>query len=294
MSRCGAVCSGEGDNYSCVYVTSCFDYSSVSESGCHDGFGSGESKEETHTLTPDPKKLEEFGFTSHSDRDAAKSTPYYFKIFSDDSSQCVSAKELYNVVTQNMFDSHQKIMGSGDLFLGTILGKIQMNRSITKIRKTCKPLEVDVRSDQSKTTPLTKMYQKHVLKTTIGFVLHSSYVFDDLCFIPPEIRGDGHFIYLKSADGKYTLNGQNDGNLVIYGPTGAIWATGHQVYGNLYGKSLFLSQDGKLHWAWGDKYSRWSSHVSGLNNGAPYTLQLGNDGKMTVCDKKKCVFWSSH
>jgi hypothetical protein len=237
--------------------------------------------------------LQDYGLVKNSDKVAAQSTPYSFEIYEGDSEQCVSTKEWYNIVSKNIFDSNQKFMSNGDLFLGIMLEKIQLKKSTNKIKKYCKPLNSIIDSNQSTTTPLNKIYNKEVLKTMLKFALYSPYTFSQLLFIPPEIRSDGHFIYLKSPDGKYTLNGQNDGNLVIYGPTGPIWCTDHNVYKRNYGKSLFLSHDGRIHWCWGDEHTRWSSNVSRDNSGAPYKLSLSNDGAMTVKDKINSVLWSS-
>lgn len=292
MSQCtyGEICDGDGNN--CITAWSSCDGVENDKAGNGDADHSGRSYSVNHNIN-NPKSLADYGLKQHSDKEAAKSTPYYFEIYSDDSDKCKTAKEVYNLITQNMLDSNQKFLGPGDVFLGIILETIIMKRSISKIRTSCTPLAVDVLSDKTLTTPLTKIHNKTVLKTIIGFILHSPYTYNQLHFIQPEIRGSDHFVFLKSEDKKYSLIGQNDGNLVIYGPRGAIWCTGHRVYQRSFGKCLFLSHDGKLHWSWGDEKSRWSSTVKGPNNGAPYKLLLSNDGNMIIKDKKNCILWVS-
>jgi hypothetical protein len=80
---------------------------------------------------------------------------------------------------------------------------------------------------------------------------------------------------LYSDDGTYRVVLQNDGNLVLYGPTDALWASGTN------GQSVsqcIMQTDGNLV-IYGCNGPIWASNTSG-NPGA--YLKLQNDGMLAI------------
>lgn len=89
---------------------------------------------------------------------------------------------------------------------------------------------------------------------------------------------------LRSPSGTYTFIMQTDGNAVVYGPKGALWATGKR--GNL----LAMQSDGNLVLYSASGPATWSTGTTG-NSGA--TLKLGDDGRLSVVSSGGAVRWNS-
>lgn len=81
---------------------------------------------------------------------------------------------------------------------------------------------------------------------------------------------------ILSPDGRYSLNYQPDGNLVLYGPSGYIWAS--NTSGQSVGRAV-MQGDGNLVVYDAGNVARWSSVTAG-NAGA--TFQLDNTGLARV------------
>jgi D-alanyl-D-alanine carboxypeptidase len=97
---------------------------------------------------------------------------------------------------------------------------------------------------------------------------------------------------LQAGDARWSQNSQivllmqDDGNLVLYGPSGAVWATGTQGAGN----AATMQEDGNL-----VVYSHygiplWDSHTWG-NPGA--FLKVQDDGKLVIYRADLSVAWQS-
>ena len=91
---------------------------------------------------------------------------------------------------------------------------------------------------------------------------------------------------LVSPDGRYTLAMQTDGNLVVYGPTGATWATGTfmpysyatlQTNGNL---AVLDRTDGSVVWTTN-------------TTGAGAHLEMQNDGNLVLYSGSGAALWDS-
>lgn len=88
--------------------------------------------------------------------------------------------------------------------------------------------------------------------------------------------------YLLSGDGRWRAVMQGDGNFVIYGPEGPIWATNTNGSGT-YPYTLALQSDGNLV-VYGDGLNpTWASNTNGLGVG-PYTLVMQNDANLVLYD----------
>jgi hypothetical protein len=87
--------------------------------------------------------------------------------------------------------------------------------------------------------------------------------------------------YIRSADGRYTLWLQGDGNLVLYGPSGAIWAN----YRN--SDMLVMQPDGNLVTYTYNGVATWSSgtHGTGANQ-----LIVQNDGNLVIYAPNRAVW----
>jgi hypothetical protein len=87
--------------------------------------------------------------------------------------------------------------------------------------------------------------------------------------------------YIRSSDGRYMLWLQNDGNLVMYGPQGAIWAN-HRT-----SDFFVLQSDGNLvAYAFG-KGATWWSGTSGTGAN---TLTIQNDGNLVLYSPSRAVW----
>jgi FG-GAP-like repeat/Cep192 domain 4/FG-GAP repeat len=104
---------------------------------------------------------------------------------------------------------------------------------------------------------------------------------------------------LTSLNGMYRAQMQSDGNFVVYGPSGATWASNTNGQG-LPPYALDMQSDGNL-----VVYATlntcaantpcnptWASHTNGVGVG-PYTLILQNDGNLVVYDGSMTPLWSS-
>ena len=91
---------------------------------------------------------------------------------------------------------------------------------------------------------------------------------------------------LVSPSGSYTLVMQNDGNAVVYGPSGAVWASGTGVAGTV----LVMQGDGNLVAYTSGGRPVWDTHT-GTSPGASLVMQ--DDGNLVVYSKDKKAIWSS-
>lgn len=89
---------------------------------------------------------------------------------------------------------------------------------------------------------------------------------------------------LRSASGKYSFVLQSDGNAVIYGPKGALWATGKR------GARLTMQSDGNLVLYPATGPASWHSGTAGS---AGARLVLGDDGSLTVVSPNGAVRWGT-
>lgn len=93
---------------------------------------------------------------------------------------------------------------------------------------------------------------------------------------------------ISSLDGRYTLVMQSDGNLVVYGPTGAIWNTATAT-GN--GSVTAMQSDGNLVVYRSGGVAVWSSNTapSGGNR-----LVMQSDGNLVIYSGGGPALWSSN
>ena len=91
---------------------------------------------------------------------------------------------------------------------------------------------------------------------------------------------------LTSQNGAYTLIVQLDGNLVLYGPSGALWAT------NTGGSNarLVMQLDGNLVLYRGDGAVLWATNRFGINA----RLVVQNDSNLVVYNGWGGVIWSRY
>jgi hypothetical protein len=99
-------------------------------------------------------------------------------------------------------------------------------------------------------------------------------------------------ITTTSADGKYRLEMQSDGNLVIYDGGDAVWAS------NTNGKgvapyTLAMQGDGNLVIYDKDYSATWASNTAGKGEG-PYTLIMQGDRNLVIYGKDYSVIWASN
>jgi hypothetical protein len=95
--------------------------------------------------------------------------------------------------------------------------------------------------------------------------------------------------YLRSPKGVYTFWLGNDGNLVVYGCTGATWSSGTNNSTNA--RRLSMQGDGNLVLREGTTVI-WSSKSQNKGT-APYRLQMQNDGNLVIYDTNSLAVWSS-
>lgn len=91
--------------------------------------------------------------------------------------------------------------------------------------------------------------------------------------------------FVVSADGKYRLIMQGDGNLVAYGPAGAVWAT----YTNGPNRRAVMQGDGNLVIYEGSK-ALWNSQTGGF---AGSRLVMQTDGNVVIYEGSRAI-WSRH
>lgn len=89
-----------------------------------------------------------------------------------------------------------------------------------------------------------------------------------------------------SPDGRYHLNFQNDGNLVLYHGERPLWSA--QTNGT-YPTQLLLQPDGNLV-LYGHGEAIWATNTAG-NPGAQ--LRIQNDGNMVMYNVNQRVIWAT-
>jgi len=106
----------------------------------------------------------------------------------------------------------------------------------------------------------------------------------------PSILGTGSWMHkgkmLLSPNGEYRLAMQNDGNLVIYSPRRAIWAT-HTTH---VGATDLIMQGGGNLVVYGRGKTFWSS---GTNHKGASQLAMQSDGNLVIYDSHGHATWSS-
>ncbi|WP_216838948.1 hypothetical protein [Caulobacter sp. S45] len=90
-----------------------------------------------------------------------------------------------------------------------------------------------------------------------------------------------------SQDGRYELVLQGDGNLVLYGPSGALWSSATSGTQAAY---LVMQGDGNLVLYDVQSKALWSSQTSG-NAGAYLALQT--DGNLVVYSASNAAVWNT-
>lgn len=93
---------------------------------------------------------------------------------------------------------------------------------------------------------------------------------------------------IYSPDGRFRLVMQTDGNLVLYGPSGALWSTVTVGSGATFAQT---QTDGNFVVYTSASVPVWSSGTSG-NPGAWLALQ--NDGNLVIYDGSNVAIWNSH
>lgn len=100
---------------------------------------------------------------------------------------------------------------------------------------------------------------------------------------PGTTLNPGNFVV--SADGQYRLIMQGDGNLVAYGPSGAVWAT----YTNGTNRRAVMQGDGNLVVYEGPK-ALWDAQTGGF---AGARLVMQTDGNVVIYEGGRAI-WSRH
>ena len=96
--------------------------------------------------------------------------------------------------------------------------------------------------------------------------------------------------FLQSADGRWRAVMQGDGNLVIYGPSGAIWASNTNGVGTPSFR-LVMQSDGNLVVYDADR-ATWATSTNGRGVG-PYTLVMQDDANLVLYDSRQTPTWDS-
>jgi hypothetical protein len=96
---------------------------------------------------------------------------------------------------------------------------------------------------------------------------------------------------IKSSNGVYTFIMQTDGNLVIYGCAGAIWAA-NTWSANPSQRVVSMQSDGNLVlYEYGSPI--WASN-SGLQYNGPYRLTMQDDGNLVIYNGSSSPIWASN
>lgn len=90
---------------------------------------------------------------------------------------------------------------------------------------------------------------------------------------------------IRSPNGSYALRYQSDGNLVLYGPGGAIWSSGTAGYGGLFAE---MQADGNFVVYHANGADPWDSGTAGIPGAE---LRLQDDGYIVVYDTGGNVPW---
>ena len=111
---------------------------------------------------------------------------------------------------------------------------------------------------------------------------------------PPEssqAMGQYNYLFreqvLVSADGRFALTLQTDGNLVLYGPSGALWSTNTSLS---FGSSLSMNPDGNLVLYDPQFKPLWASNTT---NSPGANLVVQNDGNVVIYDRNSNAVWST-
>ena len=99
-------------------------------------------------------------------------------------------------------------------------------------------------------------------------------------------------ITTTSADGKYRLEMQSDGNLVIYDGGDAVWSSNTAGQG-VAPYTLAMQGDGNLVIYDKDYSATWASNTAGKGEG-PYTLIMQGDRNLVIYDKNNSAIWASN
>lgn len=111
---------------------------------------------------------------------------------------------------------------------------------------------------------------------------------------PPEssqAMGQYNYLFreqaLVSGDGRFVFTLQTDGNLVLYGPSGALWAANTSTS---LGSSLYMSPNGDLV-LYDPQYNPiWSTNTA---NSPGANLVVQNDGNVIIYDQNSNAVWST-
>ena len=104
-------------------------------------------------------------------------------------------------------------------------------------------------------------------------------------YSPNLLSADG---LLRSDDGRYRVVMQGDGNVVVYGPAGAVWSSGTSGTGS----SLRFGTDGVLQIVAGDGAVTWTA-VPAAGGVGPFHLVMQSDGNIVAYDLHDRAVWSS-
>ena len=94
---------------------------------------------------------------------------------------------------------------------------------------------------------------------------------------------------IHSPDGRFTLIMQSDGNLVLYGPDGALWHT--VTYGSGSDNHASLQTDGNFVVYTADGTPVWNSNTA---NHPGSFLALQNDGNLVIYGASGAAIWNSN
>ena len=104
-------------------------------------------------------------------------------------------------------------------------------------------------------------------------------------YSPNSLGADG---LVRSDDGRYRAVMQGDGNVVVYGPAGAVWSSGTSGTGS----SLRFGEDGVLQIVAGDGAVTWTA-VPAAGGVGPFHLVMQSDGNLVAYDLHDRAVWSS-
>jgi YD repeat-containing protein len=97
------------------------------------------------------------------------------------------------------------------------------------------------------------------------------------------VRGE----YLVSPDGRYSLWMQSDGNLVVYGPSSALWSSGTA---NTTAAYVLMQGDGNLVIYDVAGNAIWNSQTTG-NANSSLTIQV--DGNLVIYNSSNAAVWNT-
>lgn len=91
---------------------------------------------------------------------------------------------------------------------------------------------------------------------------------------------------ISSADGRFHLNMQTDGNLALWGPSGVLWASGTNGTG---ASAAIFQQDGNL-----VVYTSTSAVWASGTNSFCANLAIQNDGNVVIYSATGAVVWATN